>query len=132
MTPIPLANLVRVHRDGPRWLALVGEDPQRGMLGAGPSPGAALAALAAKLVAWGFDPAAAAESWHRPGFPPPANVIRLTRAAGRWEARVGPDPRAFRTLPASGDSPAAALWNLIDRLHSTLWQFHPGRHDLPA
>jgi hypothetical protein len=35
---IPNANVIRLSKDGDRWAALIGPDPQRGLLGFGSHP----------------------------------------------------------------------------------------------
>jgi hypothetical protein len=57
---IDRANVARVFKDGDRWLALIGPDAQRGVIGSGINPVSALLALAARcaLLGWTFD-----ESW---------------------------------------------------------------------
>lgn len=57
------ANVIRITRDGDRWLAVIGPDPQRGLVGSGPNPASALLALVGRCIAfrWPFD-----ETW-QPG-----------------------------------------------------------------
>lgn len=52
------ANVVRITRDGDRWVALIGPDPQLGLMAHGPNPVSALLSLAieAARLGWPFDP----------------------------------------------------------------------------
>lgn len=58
------ANVVRIARDGDRWLALIGPDPQQGLIGSGRTAAEALRDLAERcyLLGWCFD-----ESWRPRG-----------------------------------------------------------------
>ena len=54
------ANIIRVTKDGPRWCALIGPDPQRGLVAFGSTPALALERLALEcdIRGWVFD-----ETW---------------------------------------------------------------------
>jgi hypothetical protein len=43
------ANVIRVTKDGDKWCALIGPDPQRGVMGFGTTPVSALWRLLARL-----------------------------------------------------------------------------------
>lgn len=51
------ANVVRLVKDGNRWLALIGPDPQTGLMGSGVNPAGALVDLAVRcaIAHWPFD-----------------------------------------------------------------------------
>ena len=57
---IPNANVIRVMKDGPRWCALIGPDPQRGLVEFADTPQMAVWVLMvrAKASGWVFD-----ETW---------------------------------------------------------------------
>jgi hypothetical protein len=57
------ANVVRLVKDGDRWCALIGPDPQRGLMGTGLNPVSALVNLTVRCAKkrWPFD-----DSW-KPG-----------------------------------------------------------------
>lgn len=52
------ANVVRIGQDGNAWYALIGPDPQSGLMGTGASPEAALWNLCDRVLrlGWVFDP----------------------------------------------------------------------------
>lgn len=86
---IKYQNVVRVIRDGRRWHALIGPDPQLGLLGTGPSPRRALLDLSGRMVdsGWVLD-----ESYRpAPDLPRSPNVIELLKGErglfAEWTAR---------------------------------------------
>ena len=54
---IPNANVIRLVKDGNRWCALIGPDPQQGLMGTGPDPLLALYMLIShpSISTWQFD-----------------------------------------------------------------------------